>query len=106
MKSLLILASAVLALVGVACQVDEGAGTGGPTGGTGGSSGATSDASTGDDSGGGGGGGGGDRTNGTGGAVAGTGGEDAAIPPDVSDAGGSVASICDGTGTRLLTADK
>ena len=112
MKSSLILASAVLAIAGNACQVAEGTENGGPTAGAGGSPAATSDAGSGDDSDSGSGG----NANGTGGAVAGTGGVAGSIAAtdgggtggttSTSDGGPSGPSVCDGTGTRNLTADK
>jgi hypothetical protein len=114
MKSIAIFASAVLATFGAGCQVDEGADFGGGAGGAGGApvdggaidAGTSDGAATGDSNGNGT--GGAPMTSGTGGTP--TGGAGGEMPP--GDAGGAGAppdagapSVCDGTGTRVLTAD-
>jgi hypothetical protein len=118
MKLFLIVASAALAIVTAGCQVDEGPVVGGG-GGAGAAPGDSTDAgasdpSTGDA----------DNASGTGGATstAGTGGTSGAGgaggaradadsggtggTTGVSDGGTRRPSVCDGTGTRILTADK
>jgi hypothetical protein len=112
MKSFLIVAGAALAIFTAGCQINEGLDVGG---GAGAAPGESSDAGTSDPSSGDAdnatGAGGATSTAGTGGAGAdadgggtdggGTGGTSA-----ISDGGSRGPSVCDGTGTRILTADK